>query len=172
SSLLPRCVVVSTEPISSGLTCSCERNTCARFLTTGCCPMPEPRKHEKYDALINSCQALAPVRTAVAHPCDESSLFGAVQAAQAAIITPILVGPEARIRALARSLDVDLAGLEVINTAHSHASAEKAVAIVRAGEAEALMKGSLHTDELIAEVVRKDTGLRTDRRISHVFIMD
>ncbi len=134
--------------------------------------MPEPRKHEKYDALINSCQALAPVRTAVAHPCDESSLFGAVQAAQAAIITPILVGPEARIRALARSLDVDLAGLEVINTAHSHASAEKAVAIVRAGEAEALMKGSLHTDELIAEVVRKDTGLRTDRRISHVFIMD
>jgi phosphate acetyltransferase len=134
--------------------------------------MAEPRKHEKYDALIASCRALAPVRTAVAHPCDEASLRGAVEAAEAKIIDPILVGPEARIRALAASLNLDLPRLRLVDTPHSHASAEKAVTIVRAGEADALMKGSLHTDELMAEVVRKDTGIRTERRVSHVFIMD
>ena len=134
--------------------------------------MTEPRKHEKYDALIYSCHALAPVRTAVAHPCDETSLAGALDAAQAKIIKPILVGPEAKIRALAASLGLDLAGLQLASTPRSHAAAEKAVEIVRAGEADALMKGSLHTDELMTEVVRKDTGLRTERRISHVFIMD
>ena len=134
--------------------------------------MTEQRKHEKYDALISSCHALAPVRTAVAHPCDETSLAGALDAAQAKIIKPILVGPEAKIRALAASLSLDLAVLQLVITPHSHAAAEKAVEIVRAGEADALMKGSLHTDELMTEVVRKDTGLRTERRISHVFIMD
>ena len=134
--------------------------------------MTEPRKHEKYDALIYSCHALAPVRTAVAHPCDETSLVGALDAAPAKIIKPILVGPEAKIRALAASLSLDLAVLQLVITPHSHAAAEKAVEIVRAGEADALMKGSLHTDELMTEVVRKDTGLRTERRISHVFIMD
>ena len=134
--------------------------------------MTEPRKHEKYDALIYSCHALAPVRTAVAHPCDETSLAGALDAAQAKIIKPILVGPEAKIRALAASLGLDLAGLQLVSTPRSHAAAEKAVEIVRAGEADALMKGSLHTDELMTEVVRKDTGLRTERRISHVFIMN
>ncbi len=134
--------------------------------------MVEPRKHEKYEALIYRCHALAPVRTAVAHPCDESSLCGAVEAAAAKIIKPVLVGPAARIRALAASLKLDLSELSLVDTPHSHASAEKAVEIVRAGEADALMKGSLHTDELMAEVVRKDTGIRTARRISHVFIMD
>jgi len=134
--------------------------------------MTEQRKHEKYDALISSCHALAPVRTAVAHPCDETSLAGALDAAQAKIIKPILVGPEAKVRALAASLSLDLAVLQLVITPHSHAAAEKAVEIVRAGEADALMKGSLHTDELMTEVVRKDTGLRTERRISHVFIMD
>jgi phosphate acetyltransferase len=134
--------------------------------------MAEPRKHEKYDALIYACHALAPVRTAVVHPCDETSLAGALDAAQAKIIKPILVGPEARIRALAASLGLDLTGLQVIATPHSHAAAAKAVEIVRAGEADALMKGSLHTDELMAEVVHKDTGIRTERRISHVFVMD
>ncbi len=134
--------------------------------------MAEPRKHEKYDALIYRCHALAPVRTVVAHPCDENSLAGAVEAAAAKIVKPVLVGPEARIRALAASLGLDLTGLRLVDVPHSHAAAAKAVEIVRAGEADALMKGSLHTDELMAEVVRKDTGIPTARRISHVFIMD
>lgn len=134
--------------------------------------MTDARKHDKYNALINSCRGLAPVRTAVAHPCDESSLAGAVDAAAAKIIAPTLVGPEARIRALAASLKLDIAGLQVVDQPHSHAAAAKAVALVRSGEVDALMKGSLHTDELMAEVVQKDTGIRTARRISHVFIMD
>jgi phosphate acetyltransferase len=134
--------------------------------------MNEQRKHEKYDALIYSCRALAPVRTAVAHPCDESSLCGAVEAAAAKIIKPILVGPGVRIRALAASLKLDIAHLRLVDQPHSNAAAEKAVELIHSGEADALMKGSLHTDELMAEVVRKDTGIRTARRISHVFIMD
>lgn len=134
--------------------------------------MTDARKHAKYDALIYRCHVLAPVRTAVAHPCDDASLTGAVEAAAARIIKPILVGPEARIRALAASLGLDLAGLRLVDTPHSHASAAKAVELVRAGEADALMKGSLHTDELMAEIVHKESGIRTARRISHVFIMD
>jgi phosphate acetyltransferase len=134
--------------------------------------MTEPRKHEKYDALIYACHALAPVRTVVAHPCDESSLTGVVEATAAKIIKPILVGTEARIRALAASLHLDISGLEVVDQPHSQAAAEKAVQLVRAGRGDALMKGSLHTDELMTEVVRKNTGIRTARRISHVFIMD
>jgi phosphate acetyltransferase len=131
-----------------------------------------PRKHEKYDALIYACHALAPVRVAVAHPCDEASLGGAVEAAAAHLIKPTLVGPEARIRALAQSIKLDISGFTLVDTPHSHASAAKAVEIVRRGEADALMKGSLHTDELLAEVVNKETGIRTGRRISQVFIMD
>ena len=134
--------------------------------------MAEPRKHEKYDALIYACHALAPVRTAVAHPCDETSLRGAVEAAEAKIIKPVLVGPQARIRQLAASLNLDIAPLQIVDAPFSHASAAKAVEIVRSGEVDALMKGSLHTDELMAAVVNKDTGIRTARRISHVFIMD
>jgi phosphate acetyltransferase len=134
--------------------------------------MAEPRRHEKYDRLIYACHALAPVRTVVAHPCDETSLRGAVEAAEAKIIKPVLVGPEARIRALAASFGLDLTGLQLVDTPHSHASATKAVEIVRTGEVDALMKGSLHTDELMAGVVNKETGIRTARRISHVFIMD
>jgi phosphate acetyltransferase len=134
--------------------------------------MTEARKHDKYEALIYACHALAPVRTAVAHPCDESSLAGAVDAAAAKIIKPILVGPEARILALAATHDIDLTGLQIVDQPHSHAAAAKAVQLVRSGEVDALMKGSLHTDELMAEVVSKETGIRTARRISHVFIMD
>jgi phosphate acetyltransferase len=136
------------------------------------CSMTEPRKHEKYDALIYACHALAPVRTAVAHPCDETSLRGAIEAAAAKIIKPVLIGPQARIQRLAASLNLDIGGLPLVDTPFSHASAAKAVEIVRSGEVDALMKGSLHTDELMAEVVNKDTGIRTARRISHVFIMD
>jgi phosphate acetyltransferase len=134
--------------------------------------MAEPRKHKKYDALIASCQSLSPVRTAVAHPCDDTSLSGAIEAAEAKLIKPILVGPEARIRDVARASGLNLPGYTIVDTPHSQASAAKAIEIVRKGEADALMKGSLHTDELMLEVVHKDTGIRTGRRISHVFVMD
>jgi phosphotransacetylase len=134
--------------------------------------MGEAREHRHYNELIYRCHGLAPVRTAVAHPCDDSSLTAAVQAAAAKIIKPTLVGPRERIQKLAASLNLDIAGLPIVDQPHSHAAAEKAVTLVRLGEADALMKGSLHTDELMAEVVRKDTGIRTARRISHVFIMD
>ena len=128
--------------------------------------------HEKYRRLIDAAKALQPVPTAVAHPCDESSLSGAVDAAKLGLIRPILVGPKARIEALAKSLKLDIAGYELVDAPHSHAAAATAVELVRAGKAEALMKGALHTDELMAEVVKRDTGLRTARRISHCFVMD
>jgi phosphate acetyltransferase len=127
---------------------------------------------EKYEALIGLCRELPAVRTAVVHPCDEGSLAGALDAADAAIIAPILVGPRAKIEKLAGLLGRDISNFELIDVPHSHAAAEKAVELVRAGKADALMKGSLHTDELMSEVVRKDTGIRTERRVSHVFIMD
>jgi phosphate acetyltransferase len=129
-------------------------------------------KHEKYQRLLALCKTLSPMPTAVAHPCDDSSLRGAVDAAQMGLIAPILVGPWARIEAVAKEHGLDLAGLPIEDTAHSRASAERAMALVRAGRAEAVMKGSLHTDELMSEVVKRDTGLRTARRVSHCFIMD
>jgi phosphate acetyltransferase len=135
-------------------------------------PSKPAREYRVYPALIEACAELEPVTTAVAHPCDESSLRAAVEAADADLIRPILVGPQARIRAVAEQCGLDIAAFRLVDTPHSHAAAAKAVEIVRAGEAETLMKGSLHTDELMAEVVRKDGGLRTERRISHVFIMD
>jgi phosphate acetyltransferase len=128
--------------------------------------------HEKYQRLIDAAKAVEPVPTAVAHPCDQSSLSGAVDAAKLGLIRPILVGPKTKIDALAKSLRLDIAGYELVDTPHSHAAAAKAVELVRAGKAEALMKGALHTDELMAEVVKRDTGLRTARRISHCFVMD
>jgi len=130
------------------------------------------RQHAKYDRLIDACKALAPTPTAVAHPCDESSLRGAVDAAKLGLITPILVGPRARIEAVAKQHALNIAAFEIVDTAHSQESAERAVALVREGRAEALMKGSLHTDELMGEVVKRDTGLRTARRVSHCFVMD
>jgi phosphate acetyltransferase len=135
-------------------------------------PHRPAREYRVYPTLIERCKSLEPVRTAVAHPCDESSLAGALEAAEAGLIRPILVGPEARIRALAEQHGLDLSPCALVDAAHSHEAAAKAVELVRAGEAATLMKGSLHTDELMAEVVRKDTGLRTERRISHAFIMD
>ena len=132
----------------------------------------ELRQHDKHDALIARCTGLAPIPTAVAHPCDEPSLSGAIDAAEAGIILPFLVGPTAKIGAAAEKLKFDLGRYEIVDVPHSHAAAEKAVELVRFGKAELLMKGSLHTDELLAEVVRKDTGLRTERRISHVLVMD
>ncbi len=129
-------------------------------------------KHEKYQRLIGRARALAPTPCAVAHPCDESALRGAVEAAQMGLIRPILVGPKARIEALAAQFKLDLSRCELVDAPHSVGSAEAAVHLAREGKAEMLMKGSLHTDELIAAVVKRDTGLRTARRISHCFIMD
>jgi phosphate acetyltransferase len=130
------------------------------------------RKHEKYQRLIDFCKALPPTPTAVVHPCDESSLKGAVDAAKLGLIAPILVGPRERIEAVAKASGIDLAGLPIVDAPYSEASAAKAVELVREGKAQALMKGSLHTDELMGAVVRKETGLRTARRISHCFVMD
>ena len=130
------------------------------------------RKHEKYERLIARCKALTPVPTTVAHPCDESSLKGAVEAAELGILQPILVGPRARIEAVAAQFQLNISGYEIVDAPHSHAAADLAVQLVREGKAELLMKGSLHTDELMGAVVRTGTGLRTERRISHAFIMD
>jgi phosphate acetyltransferase len=129
-------------------------------------------QHAKYDQLIARCAQLPPVPTAVVHPCDAASLTGALEAAAAGLIVPLLVGPEARIRRVAAEEGLDISHCRIFDTPHSHASADKGVALVRAGEAAALMKGSLHTDELMAAVVHHETGIRTNRRVSHVFVMD
>jgi len=126
----------------------------------------------KYERLLARCQPLAAVPTAVAHPCEATALSGAVQAAKLGLIVPLLVGPAARILETAKSAAIDLGDLEIFDVPHSNASAAKAVELVREGRAEILMKGSLHTDELMSAVVTRDGGLRTGRRISHVFVMD
>ncbi len=130
------------------------------------------RSHAKYQRLLDFCKALPPTGTAVAHPCDETSLRGAVEAAELGLIAPILVGPRARIEATARKHGLDIGRMTIVDAPYSHASAAKAVELVREGKAEALMKGSLHTDELMAAVVSREGGLRTARRISHCFVMD
>ena len=128
--------------------------------------------HEKYQRLIEATRGLPPVATAVAHPCDRSSLEGAIDAAKRGLIRPLLVGPRVKLEAVARELSVDLGSYELVEAPHSHAAAAAAVALVAAGRAEALMKGSLHTDELMGAVVKRDTGLRTARRLSHCFLLD
>src|SRR5215212_1197501 len=128
--------------------------------------------HEKYQRLIARCKALEPVRCAVAHPCDESALRGTLEAARDGLIAPVLVGPTQRIKAVAAEYRLDLDGWPIVDAPHSEASAVEAVRLVREGKAEALMKGSLHTDELMGAVVKRETGLRTTRRISHCFVMD
>jgi len=126
----------------------------------------------KYESLLERCRHQAPVPTAVAHPCEASALAGAVEAAQNKLIIPILVGPAAKIAEIAKLACVNLSGIEILDAPHSHAAAEQAVALVREGRAEVLMKGSLHTDELLSAVVSREKGLRTGRRISHAFLMD
>jgi phosphate acetyltransferase len=129
-------------------------------------------KHEKYERLLAVVKPLPPLPTAVVHPCNESSLCAAVEAAQMGLIAPILVGPKARIEAVAREHGIDISKFEIVDTPHSHASAAEGVRLVREGRAECLMKGSLHTDELMGAVVSHEGGLRTARRISHCFVMD
>lgn len=126
----------------------------------------------KYERFIEKCAELENPSTAVAHPCDESSLRAVLTARDEDLITPVLVGPEERIKKIASENGLDISGLKIVNTPHSHASASEAVRLVREGECAVLMKGSLHTDELMTEVVKPDTGLRTERRISHAYIMD
>jgi phosphate acetyltransferase len=130
------------------------------------------QSNERYERLLRAAQNLPPVTTAVAHPCDKISLKGAMEAARLGLIEPILVAPPARIREVAREAGLDISAFPLKESAHSHDSAEKAVELVREGKAEALMKGSLHTDELMGAVVARDTGIRTARRISHCFVMD
>lgn len=126
----------------------------------------------KYERLLARCEFLAPVPTAVAHPCEATALQGAVEAAQKNLIAPLLVGPANKIAEIAESAKIDLGNLTIVDAPHSHASATKAVELIREGKAEILMKGSLHTDELMSAVVSREGGLRTARRISHVFVMD
>ncbi len=129
-------------------------------------------KHEKYRRLIDYCRDLPLLPTAVAHPCDASSLAGALEAARIGLIAPILVGPRARIEAVAQENGLRIGDVAIVEAAHSHAAAAAAVGLVREGKAEALMKGSLHTDELMGAVVKREIGLRTARRLSHCFVMD
>jgi phosphate acetyltransferase len=126
----------------------------------------------KYEQLLLRCRSLKPVPTAVAHPCEATALSAAVEAANKGLIIPILVGPRAKIEATAKSAGIDLHDVQIVDVPHSQAAAAKAVELIREAQAEVLMKGSLHTDELMAAVVARDKGLRTARRISHVFVMD
>ncbi len=126
----------------------------------------------RYQHLLSITGGLSPIPIAVAHPCDAESLRGPIQAAEAGLVIPILIGPEAKIRSVAEEQGLNLKNYRIIDVQHSHAAAEAAVALCRDGTAEALMKGSLHTDELMGAVVSKTTGLRTARRISHVFLAD
>src|SRR5216683_3400553 len=140
-------------------------------------PMPDTppastAPHEKYERLIAAAQRHPAMSTAVAHPCDAVSLESVAEAARMGLLKPILVGPAARIREVASRASIDIGSFELVTALHSHNSAAKAVELVRGGRAEALMKGSLHTDELMGAVVARDTGIRTARRISHCFVMD
>ena len=126
----------------------------------------------KYEKILERCQDLDPVPTSVAFPCDETSLAGAINAGAQGLITPILVGPETTIRELARAKGIDLGGVAIEDVPDSHRAAARAVALVREGKAELVMKGSLHSDEILAAVISKETGLRAGRRLSHAFLMD
>jgi phosphate acetyltransferase len=137
--------------------------------------LPEVHLHEtgaRYRHLIDATQSLEPLRMAVVHPCDELSLSGALEARRQNLIVPLLVGPEAKIRKVAAEAGISLDGVEIVNAPHSHAAATRAVDLARDGSVNALMKGALHTDELMAAVVDAASGLRTERRMSHVFALD
>jgi phosphate acetyltransferase len=133
---------------------------------------PPVQTHAKYERLIARAKEVPSVKTVVAHPCDETSLRGVVEAAEAGLIVPILVGPAAKITAVARQHNLDIGGFELVDVPHSEAAAARAVELIHEGRGEVLMKGSLHTDELMRAVAASKTGLRTARRISHVFVMD
>jgi phosphate acetyltransferase len=131
-----------------------------------------PHRNGVFDRLLQRGQSLEAVTCAVVHPCDEPALLGALESARLGLIVPVLVGPAARIRSVAAACSADITALRIVDTEHSHASAGAAVALARSGEVDTLMKGSLHTDELMGAVVAAKDGLRTERRVSHVFVMD
>ncbi|AWL03709.1 phosphate acetyltransferase [Massilia oculi] len=133
---------------------------------------PVNTTHPYYDRLIATAREQGPVTVAVAHACDRYAIEAALDAARIGLITPLLVGPQARIHAAADAAGLDIGALALFDTEHSHASAARAVELVREGRASVLMKGSLHTDELMGAVVSGATGLRTARRLSHCFVMD
>jgi phosphate acetyltransferase len=133
---------------------------------------PAAVAHDKYQRLIKAAQTEATIKVAIVHPCDDVSLEGAVEAARLHLIEPILVGPEERILRAAELAGLDISAMEIVTSIHSNESAAKAVELVTAGRVEALMKGSLHTDELMGAVVSRQAGIRTARRLSHCFIMD
>jgi phosphate acetyltransferase len=134
-------------------------------------PLGDPPA-SKYERLIARAKQVPAARTVVVHPCEETALRGPIEAAHTGIIVPILVGPAAKIGAIAREHGLDISRFEIVDVPHSHAAAAKAVELIQQSKAELLMKGSLHTDELMREVTSSKTGLRTERRISHIFIMD
>ena len=137
--------------------------------------MPDLIMHKRgggYDRLLSEARKLPPLPTAIVHPCDANALEAALQIRDLGLVDPFLVGPAARITAVAEETGLDISALDIIDAPHSHASAEQAVALVREGRAKALMKGSLHTDEVMSAVVAKSGGLRTERRMSHVYVMD
>ena len=137
--------------------------------------LPEPLiadKNLRYDQLLNAAKSLPKIKMGVVHPCSREALEGALDADRLGLIEAILIGPQARIHSLASECKLDLTGVSIIDVPHSHAAADKAVELARAGEVDALMKGSLHSDELLGAVVHPQTGLRTDRRVSHVFVLD
>jgi phosphate acetyltransferase len=133
---------------------------------------PPAQTHAKYERLIARAKQVPPATTVVVHPCDETSLRGAAEAAEAGLIVPILVGPATKIGSVARQHGIDITRFEIADVAHSEAAATRAVELIHEGKGELLMKGSLHTDELMRAVAASKTGLRTVRRISHVFVMD
>lgn len=135
-------------------------------------PDVEMRERDRLRKLVDMAKKLPPLRTAVVHPCDTVSLEGAASALAEGLIIPLLIGPESKIRAAAEACGIDLTGYEIDDVPHSHAAAMRSVELVRKGSVAALMKGSLHTDELMSAVVGRDSGMRTERRMSHVFVKD
>jgi phosphate butyryltransferase len=152
----------------------CEVLAPTRRVALGNADLPDLvfHRHAKFDRLIAACAGLAALPTAVAHPCDAASLEGVAEAAKAGLIIPILVGPAAKIQAAAATAGIDIAGFEMVDAPHSHAAAARAVALVHEDRAAAVMKGALHSDELLHEIIKRDGGLRTKRRLSHVFVLD
>jgi len=166
-----RCVNQSGQVLISGVT-YVEAPTGRLVYDDIAPPHIELRRSDSFMNLFTTCDTCAPVTCGVVHPCDRESLMGAVEAARRGIIVPLLVGPEQKIRKAAEDAQIDLGPWRIISTPHSHAAAERAVELARTGEVESLMKGSLHTDELMGAIVPSASGMRTSRRISHAMVID
>jgi phosphate acetyltransferase/phosphate butyryltransferase len=135
-------------------------------------PEVQVRTHDRYHAVMKACAALPPVKTAVAHPVDEVSLRSVQNAVDENLIEPILVGPSSKIKDVAAKTGIDISNWEIVDVKYSHAAGDKAAELATKGAVEAIMKGSLHTDEVLYPIVMPNSGLRTGRRLSHSYIMD